>query len=158
MEKNRILVSHYKAVLIILCALFVSSCSLPRIIVLNDPLTPEEHINLGLAYESRGELDAALNEYETAAKALPIANLYLANLYFQKKDFAKAEKLYERAIARTGDPRACNNLAWLYYTTGGDLQKAEELARKAVELSPHSPEFMDTLTRIEEKNRETPER
>jgi len=150
------LVPFYRAVFIILWALLASSCSLPRIIVLNDPLTPGEHINLGLAYENRGELDAALKEYETASGALPIANLYMANLYFQKKEFGKAEKLYEKAIARTGDPRAYNNLAWLYYTTGGDLQKAEELARKAVELSPRSPEFVDTLARIREQNSGAP--
>ena len=156
MEKNRILVPHYKAVIIVLCALLVSSCSLPRIIVLNDPLTPEEHVNLGLAYENRGEFDAALTEYKTASKAFPVANLYMANVYFQKREFGKAEKLYEKAIARTEDPRAYNNLAWLYYTTGENLQKAEELARKAVDLSPDTPEFNDTLNRIREKNKETP--
>lgn len=154
MEKNRVLVPHYKAVIIILCALLLTSCSLPRIIVLNDPLSPEEHINLGVAYENRGELDAALTEYETASKALPIASLYMANVYFQKKDYGKAEGLYEKAMTRTKDPRAYNNLAWLYYTTGRNLEKAEELAKKAVDLSPASPEFNDTLTRIREKRKE----
>lgn len=36
----------------VLCSLVVfSSCSLPRIIVLDDPLTPEEHLHLGVAYD-----------------------------------------------------------------------------------------------------------
>jgi tetratricopeptide (TPR) repeat protein len=156
MEKNRILVARHKAVLIILLAVLLSACSIPRIIVLKDPLTPEEHINLGVSYENRGELNAALTEYETASKALPVAFLYMANVYFQKKDFGKAEQLYERAIARTQDPRAYNNLAWLYYTTGKDLPKAEELARKAVDLSPGSHDFSDTLARVKEKRKETP--
>jgi tetratricopeptide (TPR) repeat protein len=156
MEKNRILVARHKAVLIILFAVLLSACSLPRIIVFNDPLTPEEHVNLGVAYENRGELDDALTEYEAASKSLPVAFLYMANVYFQKKDFGKAEQLYERAITRTRDPKAYNNLAWLYYTTGKDLAKAEELARKAVDLSPDSHDFSDTLARIVEKRNEAP--
>ena len=39
---------------------FISACSLPRIIVLEDPLSPEEHLNLGVAYERKGELDGAI--------------------------------------------------------------------------------------------------
>jgi len=35
----------------ILLAILLSGCALPRIIFLDDPLTPEEHINLGVAYE-----------------------------------------------------------------------------------------------------------
>jgi tetratricopeptide (TPR) repeat protein len=156
MEKDRILVAHHKAVLIILFVVLLSACSLPRIIVLKDPLTPEEHINLGVAYENRGELDAALTEYETASKELPVATLYMANVYFQKKEFGKAEGLYEKAIARTHDPRAYNNLAWLYYATGKDPARAEELARKAVDLSPDSPDFNDTLARIRQTRKEAP--
>jgi tetratricopeptide (TPR) repeat protein len=156
MEKNRILVARHKTVFIIIFAVLLSACSLPRIIVLKDPLTPEEHVNLGVSYENRGEFDSALTEYEAASKSLPVAFLYMANVYFQKKGFGKAEGLYEKAITRTHDPRAYNNLAWLYYTTGKDLAKAEELARKAVELSPDSHDFNDTLARIMEKRKETP--
>jgi tetratricopeptide (TPR) repeat protein len=156
MEKDRILVARHKAVVIILFAVLLSACSLPRIIVLKDPLTPEEHMNLGVSYESKGEFEAALKEYEAASKSLPLATLYMANVYFQKEEFEKAEGLYEKAITRTQDPRAYNNLAWLYYTIGKDLAKAEELARKAVDLSPDSHDFSDTLTRIMEKRKETP--
>jgi tetratricopeptide (TPR) repeat protein len=78
--------------------LVASGCSLPRIIVLNDPLTPEEHINLGVTYEKKGELDSAIKEYEIASKRLPIAYLYLGNAYFQKNELEEAERYYRRAI------------------------------------------------------------
>ena len=56
---------------------FIVSCSSFKIIVLKDPLTPEEHLNLGVAYEQKGELDPAMREYQLASKKLPIAYLYL---------------------------------------------------------------------------------
>jgi tetratricopeptide (TPR) repeat protein len=127
---------------------------MPRIVLLRDPLTPEEHINLGLSYEKNGEYDAALKEYESAAKNMPIGYLYIGNMYFQRGMIEKAEKAYKQAIDNTGDPRAFNNLAWLYYTSGGNLEEAEGLAGKAVELSPDNQEFTDTLTRIIEKRKE----
>ena len=152
MEKNRILDACYRAIGLIMLAMTLS-CSLPKIIVLQDPLTPEEHINLGVSYENKGELDAALKEYETASKKLPIAYLYIGNIYFQKNDFKNAEKNFKKAIKKTEDPEAYNNLAWLYYTMNKNLEKAEKLARKAVELSPQSHDFADTLNKIIERRK-----
>jgi tetratricopeptide (TPR) repeat protein len=151
MEKNRILDAFYNTICLTIITILLSSCSLPRIIVFHDPLTPEEHISLGVSYENKGELDAALKEYETASKKSQIAYLYMGNIYFQKNDFVNAEKYYRKAIKKTDDPRAYNNLAWIYYTMDTELQEAEKLARKAVELSPDSVDFKDTLDRIIEK-------
>ncbi len=151
MEENRILDACRKALSVAcLCAL-LSSCSLPRIAILHDPLTPEEHINLGVSYEKKGELDAALEQYASASSNAPLAYLYMGNVYFQKGDLKEAEKSYRRAIDRTHDARAYNNLAWLYYTKGERLQDAEALARKANELAPDSLDFQDTLQKIIEK-------
>ena len=152
MEKNRILDACYRAIGLIMLAMTLS-CSLPKIIVLQDPLTPEEHINLGVSYENKGELDAALKEYETASKKLPIAYLYIGNIYFQKNDFKNAEKNFKKAIKKTEDSMAYNNLAWLYYTMNKNLEEAERLARKAVELSPQSQDFTDTLNKIIERRK-----
>lgn len=153
MGKNRILDACYKAIGLVVLLIITSSCGLPRIIVLNDPLTPEEHINLGVSYENKGELDAALKEYETASKKLPIAYLYIGNIYFQKNDFENAEKNFKKAIKKTEDLMAYNNLAWLYYTMNKNLEEAEKLARKAVELSPQSQDFVDTLNKIIERRK-----
>ena len=158
MEEDRLLDASRKAVSVLLVVLSLSSCSLPRIAVLHDPLTPEEHVNLGVSYEKKGELDAALAQYEAASKKLPIAYLYIGNIYFQEKESDNAERAYKRAIEKANDARAYNNLAWLYYTRDEHLDEAERLARKAVEMSPESSDFKDTLEKIIEKRSSIHER
>ncbi len=134
-------------------ATLLSACSFPKIIIIKDPLTPEEHINLGVAYEKKGELDQAIKEYRLAAKKLPIAYLYLGNAHFQKEEWADAETYYKKAIKK--DPQqadAYNNLAWLYCTRGENLDQAEKLALKAIELnSSKEPTYRDTLEKVREK-------
>jgi len=150
MEEDRLLDPCRCAVALILAFLMLASCSLPRIMILKDPLTPEEHVNLGVSYEKRGELEAAMKEYRAAAKSMPLAYLYMGNVYFQMKSYSDAEKAFRQAVDKTDSAEARNNLAWLYYTTGSNLDEAEALARKAVELVPDSEEFKDTLAKIEE--------
>ncbi len=132
--------------------LLFSGCSLPQIIVLKDPLSPEEHINLGVAYERQGELDQALKEYRLAAKKFPQAYLYLGNVYFQKKDWEKAEENYKTAIEQNPqEADAYNNLAWLYFTRRENLEEGEKLALKAIQLNPEkAPVYRDTLDKIRE--------
>jgi tetratricopeptide (TPR) repeat protein len=131
---------------------FLAGCSLPRIIILKDPLTPEEHLNLGVAYEKKGELDQAIAQYRLAAKKLPLAYHHMGNAYFQKKEWAEAERYYKKAIKK--DPKnadAHNNLAWLYYVNHENLDLAESLALKAVELTPSKWNvYKDTLEKIRE--------
>jgi tetratricopeptide (TPR) repeat protein len=130
--------------------LLFGGCAWPRIIVLEDPLTPQEHLNLGVAYEKNNEFDQAIKEYRSAAGNLPIACLYLGNVYFQRKEFDKAEKYYQKAIQKEpGQADAYNNLAWLYYVRGGDLDRAQSLVLKALELRPEKDSvYRDTLDRI----------
>lgn len=132
--------------------IFLVGCSLPRIIILTDPLTPEEHLNLGVAYERKGELDEAIAQYKLAAEKLPLAYLYIGNAYFQKKEWLEAERCYKKAIKR--DPKnadAHNNLAWLYYVKHENLDLAESLALKAIELDPFKGNvYKDTLEKIRE--------
>lgn len=133
------------------CFLLFASCSMPRIIVLDDPLSPEEHINLGVAYQKNGEIDHAATEFKTASKKLPDAYLYLGNLYFENKDLKKAEKYYRKAISEKPDlGDAYNNLAWLYYTQKENLKEAQSLAEKAIKLNPESQAYQDTLDKITE--------
>jgi tetratricopeptide (TPR) repeat protein len=137
--------------------LFLTACSLPRIIILKDPLTPEEHLALGVAYEKKGEYDQAIREYQAAAKKLPIAFLYLGNAYFLKNDWDQAETYFKKAIKKDAqNASAHNNLAWLYYQRGQNLDQAEALAQRALELDPSkSSVYGDTLEKIRDKRRAT---
>jgi tetratricopeptide (TPR) repeat protein len=128
----------------------LSSCSLPRIIVLHDPLTAEEHDNLGRIYESQGKSDLALEQYREALrqdkKHLP-SLLLLGDLLYRASDYAGAEETYAKALKldpKNGD--VLNNLAWVYVRTGRKLDKAKELVSEALALNPsHRPYYLDTL-------------
>lgn len=130
-------------------------CAMPRVTVLSDPLSPEEHLQLGIAYEKKGEFDNALEEYGAAAKKVPVAFFYLGNVYFQKKDYDKAEKYYKKAIRKDrSNADAYNNLAWLLYVRGRNLDEAENLALTAIELNSSKSEiYRDTLEKIREVKR-----
>ena len=136
-----------------LCSLLlVTACSLPRVIILKDPLTPEEHLNLGVTYEQQGEFDNAIKEYNLAAKKLPRAFLYLGNAYLQKKEWEEAESFYRKAIREEPENAdAYNNLAWLYYMKKENLDQAEKLAQRALELNPAKGDiYRDTLEKVRE--------
>lgn len=140
----------FLAALTTLC-LGLAACSIPRVAVLGDPLTAQEHLQLGLAYESEGKLELAQEHYEDAADELAEAHYYLGNLAFAREDWREAERRYEKAArGLPEDPRPRNNLAWLLYTRGRDLERAEELASQAVALAeePERAEYADTLERI----------
>jgi tetratricopeptide (TPR) repeat protein len=142
---------------LILVTLSIASCSLPKIIVLEDPLSPEEHLNLGVTYEKNGELDNALEEYKKASKFFPLAYTYIGNIYYQKGEFKKAENYYKKAIKKEPNSAdAYNNLAWLYYTEKKNLNDAEELVLKALQLDPSKQDvYQDTLEKIREHKRTT---
>jgi tetratricopeptide (TPR) repeat protein len=135
---------------LLLIFLLAAGCRTPRIIVLDDSLTPEEHLNLGVSYEKNDELDAAAKEYRAAAESIPAAYIYLGNVSFRKGEYAEAEDYYRKAIEK--DPAiadAYNNLAWLLYTERRGLEEAEGLALRAVELNPAKADlYRDTLEKI----------
>jgi tetratricopeptide (TPR) repeat protein len=130
----------------------IYGCSFPRIIVLEDPLTPEEHLNLGVAYEKNNEFDKAIKEYEKASKNLPVAYVYIGNIYFSKSQYESAEHYYKKALKKeNGNADAFNNLAWIYYLQKRELDRAEGYAKRAIELNPDKRLFYeDTLTKIRE--------
>ncbi len=128
----------------------LSGCAMPRITLHEDALTPQEHLELGISYEEKGELKHAEEQYEQA-KDLPEAWLYLGNVAFASEKWLRAERRYEKAIRLLPkDPRPRNNLAWLYYTRKRRLDRAKQLAQEAVALAPRGEEkqYRDTLTSI----------
>lgn len=138
------------ALLLPLLLAFSSCAGVPKIIVLEDPLSPDEHVTLGVAYERKGELEPAAREYERALSKDPAffqARVNLGNVRLAQKRYGEARKEYLSALSlRPGDPEATNNLAWAAIDSGKDREDA--LRRmEAVLANPkrRSPPLLDTL-------------
>ena len=132
-------------------------CShIPKVIIIDDPLSKDEHYALGLTYENSGEMELAEREYRLALPQ-PLARLALGNLSWQVRGDAKeAMGYYRQALAADKIPGAANNLAWLLLLEGGSLTEARDLAAMAVEeaISRGEPEkdlesYRGTLAQIE---------
>lgn len=129
-------------------------CGGRQIIITKDPLSAEEHIKLGQAYEVKGELELAIHEYE---KVLEKDNTNcmgyfgIGNIYYKKGKLSDAETHYKKAIEHTNaeDPKSAlfyNNLSWVYIEGNGNLKEAETLAQRAISLDPlMSFVYLDTL-------------
>lgn len=136
---------------LLLALLLFAGCSrLPRIIVLEDPLTAAEHVELGVAYERKGELDLARREYERALRkdgTFFRARVNLGNIFLAKKEFGKAREEYFLALElRPGDAEATNNLSWAAIFSGKGIEEA--LARMESVVSGSGgrrPTLLDTL-------------
>lgn len=116
----------------------------------DDPLTAEEHNNLGVIYEREGKYDLAIREYKRASSAdgelvVPLVNL--GNAYQNKGDTRGAEKYYKKALKKDEhDIEAANNLANLYLETGGDYVETLEILLAATEAQNPVPAYaLDTL-------------
>ena len=137
-----------------LVSLSLAACSgLPRIVVLHDPLTPEEHVTLAARYEAQGLTKQAAEEYQAAlskrSNDVP-ALVGLGNLSYQRGEMKEAERYYRKALDRDPDhPMANNNLASVYLALGKNLDEAERLARRALaQESPHKAYFWESLAGI----------
>ena len=135
------------------CLGLLSGCAMPRIGIYDDPLSSDEHIQLGVSYEREGKYDLAEKEYNVALKDTPLAHFYLGNLYFDQKILDKAEREYRTALRQVDEKDTApiyNNLAWLMHTQGKNSDEAVAMARKAVELAApeQRPTFENTLESI----------
>ncbi len=127
--------------------------SLPRIVILHDPLTPQEHVTLGETYQAQDKTELAVREFEAALRGqqdYAPALVALGNLSFEAGRLQQAEDYYRRVLDAAPDhPAAGNNLAMVYLTRGERLDEAERLARGATaQEDPLRPYALDTLARI----------
>ncbi len=143
------------AAVVLVSAVVATGCAghqVPRIVVLHDPLSPEDHLALGVSYEREGQPTLARTEYEAVLRRRPehvTAMVNLGNLAAAEGARRDAEGWYRRAIRIGGSQAApaANNLAWLYYTQGQRLSEAVALARQAIAWEPR-PAFFDTWITI----------
>ena len=139
-----------------LFTLLLSGCSLPKIIVLHDPLSADEHVRLGGIYDTQGKGELARDQYQAAVrqdKKHLRAWTLLGDSTFRLKEYEAAEKAYGKALdldPKNGDLH--NNLAWVYVQQDRMLSKAQDLVLTAMELTPdHRPYYLDTLGVIQLK-------
>ncbi len=151
MEKEGLCISRHPSLIgMLFLALFVSSCSAPRIIILKDPLTATEHNDLGVVYEQKGMLDLAEKEYFKALEKendwwLPYFNL--GNLFYKKGDLMIAEIYYRRALDYDStNTDIMNNLANLLHERSRETE-AVELITKAL-CAERKPEYLDTYRKL----------
>ena len=135
--------------LLYLALLVLSGCSLPRIIVLNDPLSAEEHIKLGKIYESQQKDDLAEPQYRSALdkdQDSLSALLLLGDLSFRTKKYSEAEAAYRKAIRlQPGNGDIYNNLCWVFLDQNDNIEEAQEMIIRALSLTPgHRAFYLDT--------------
>jgi Tfp pilus assembly protein PilF len=136
---------------LLLVLLMAAGCSrVPKIIVLEDPLTAAEHVDLGVAYERKGELDLALREYDRALrkdKGMYRARVNRGNVFLAKKEYGKAREEYLRVLdRRPGDAEATNNLSWAAIFSGEGIDEALERMESVVSgQEGRRPTLLDTL-------------
>lgn len=152
MEAQRFDLSDYPAILGLAAGLILllGGCALPRVVVMNDPLTAAEHNDLGYAYERRGLTDLAGREYAKAVKAdksWATPRFNLGNLDYQRGDLRGAERHYRAALrcdARNAD--VMNNLANVL-ADQGRRPEAEDMIARALAVE-RKPAYLDTYRRI----------
>ena len=136
-------------IVIMLCS-GICACAMPRIIEIKDPLSAQEHNDLGVAYEQKGDFELARKEYRAAAQKRPdwaLPHFNLGNLFAGAGDAGKAEASYRKAWAlEQGNPDIMNNLSFVLYQQG-KVPEAKALIQKAWGISP-KPAYRDTCDKI----------
>ncbi len=160
MGKNEPAYAHSKKVktphvgfftLLLILSLISSGCaSIYSSYFTEDPLTAEEHNDLGVIYERESKYDLAIREYKRAISAdselvVPLVNL--GNAYFKKGELEEAEKYYKKALGKDEkNIEAANNLASLYIETGENYEEGLKILLAAIDAQkPVPPYALDTL-------------
>ncbi len=136
----------------ILFFLLITSCSFPKIVVYDDPLTAYQHNDLGVVYYKKGQYDLAEKEFLKAIEKkkdwyLPYFNL--GNLYYKKGELDKAIKYFEKSLDIEKKDETLNNLAYIYLEKG-DCEKAKFYILQ-IENIKSNETFLDTYNKFKEK-------
>ncbi len=137
----------------LLLMIALAACAMPKIVVFDDPLTAQQHNDLGVAYEEKGDFGRAEREYEKALKknrewVIPYLNL--GHLYYRQEKLDRAEHILREGLRVKGDhPDLLNNLAWVLMEKGR-LEHAQYLIDKAIAIEDKE-EYRDTRREILER-------
>jgi tetratricopeptide (TPR) repeat protein len=125
-----------------------------------EPAAPTAYFLLAQLYVGSNQHEKALANLQEVLLKNPkdlTALMLTGVIHDQQKDYAAAREYYEKLLAL--NPRfgpALNNLAWLYSEHLEQLEKANEMARRARDLSPYEPHAADTLGWILYRQRKYP--
>ena len=123
-----------------------------------NPKSSELYRLIGAAYEGKGDRAKAIGNFEEAVNLAPndpAAIAGLADLLRLAGRAPDAMARYRRLLQmEPGNATAMNNLAYLLVDTGGNLDEAERLVQRALQLIPNEPSFTDTLGVIYTKKKQ----
>jgi len=116
------------------------------------PDQPMLYLFAGAAYFQMKDFEAAAKYFKNGInfvagndKMLAQLYSYLGDTYFQLKDHEKSDAAYEQVLKIEPDNvLVLNNYAYYLSLRGMNLEKAEQMAKKAVELEPANSSYQDT--------------
>jgi Flp pilus assembly protein TadD len=108
--------------------------------------------NVAQLYVIQGQTGAAIKRLDDALKNKPdnmTIRLLLGQLYHKSKEYAKAVSMYEKVLEKQpANWAVANDLAFLLAeqgNSGKQLDRARDLAQKALAARPNEPSIEDTL-------------
>lgn len=116
------------------------------------PTQPQFYLYNGVAHKSKKQYDKAIESY-SMGKELVIDNqplkaqfyLELGDVYHAIDNHVESDKAYEKSLSIDGgNPYVLNNYSYYLALRKEKLDRAEELAAKAVSLQPKSASYLDT--------------
>lgn len=128
---------------------FLSSCSFPKIVVYNDPLSAQEHNDLGVVYYKKGNYELAEKEFLKALKKdknFYLAYFNLANLYYKKGNLEKSIEYFKKALELNRNDDVLNNLAYVYIELK-DCKNAKYYLSQLKNIESR-PEYKDTYEKF----------
>jgi tetratricopeptide (TPR) repeat protein len=121
------------------------------------PDVPEFYLYKGIAYQFQKEYTKALDIYKEGLAVIPADNKPLlsnfmgqiADIYFQSGDKEEAFAFYDKAL-RYNDKNilVLNNYAYYLSLEKEELDKAERMAAKVVQIQPDNATYIDTYAWI----------
>jgi Flp pilus assembly protein TadD len=124
---------RWRSIVAAAVAIALGGCA--HMVVLHDPLTADEHNDLGVAYESAGHSDLATREYRKALRLESHGSrtwVNLGNAEAAGGRWHAAEKCYRRALRDSStNADAMNNLAVALLRQGRHRDEARSMAERA---------------------------
>ncbi|MCB0769063.1 MAG: tetratricopeptide repeat protein [Flavobacteriales bacterium] len=120
------------------------------------PTVPEPYLYNGIALSQLGQHDEAIETLITGRDVVvdnkPLSAQFWSSLgdaYNEAKRYSDSDKAYEKALTMEPDNAGTlNNYAYYLSVRNEQLEKAERMSKRSLELAPTSATYMDTYAWI----------